>query len=423
MLSAAGLLTGLGNYAFQAIIGRHLERGEYGFVNTTLSLMGLLSLPMLIASTAVTHYIARYDATGDAARLEGLLAGCRRFLFLLTLAGSVMAAALVAPLSDFFHFPRTSLALVALGCVLGGLWGSFATALCQGLAWFKRMALIGVLAMVLRLAFGGMMTREFPIAEVAVAASGVAMLANLALLFWRKDLARRGPGVSPWNPDLAQFFVVSAACIGGGYCFTQSDLLVAQRYFSPAELGTYSAAGLLARALPMVVAPLLTVLFTHRSGQSAGSALREQLKLLGLYATGLIAGALCLLLARGFFVKMIFGHAAPESTAMIGRLALTMVCVGLLQALGLWALASRWMKLAVLYGLLGLGYWLALLYLGTSPPLLLRAMPCSAALALVGLFLVWALAVRASMAGERATAPSVRAQGPDEQALLTGDRK
>lgn len=398
MLSAVGLLGGLGNFAFQTIIGRHLKQGEYGFVNSTLGFVGLLGLPLTIATMAVTHYIARYNATGDAARLQGLLAGCRRFLLRLTIAGSVFAAVLVKPLGDFFHVPRTSLTLVALVCVLAGLWGSFATALCQGLAWFKRLALIGILGVALRLAFGGLMTLEMPTAEMAVAASGVALLANLLLLLWRKELVVHGESVSPWNRDFVQFFIVSGACVGGSYCFTQGDLLVAQRYFSGTELGAYTAAGVLARALPMVVAPLLTVLFTHRSGQHTGSAFGEQIKLLALYAAGLAAGAVGLLTLRGFFVGLLFGKAAPDSIAMIGPLALTMVSVGLLQAMGLWALASRWLKLALLYGALGLAYWVTLLFLGKSPAELLQVMPIGAGIACAAMFLVWLVAMRASRA-------------------------
>ena len=119
-----------------------------------------LGLPLAIATQAVTHYIARFHFSGDDARLQGLLAGCRKFLFHITLAGSVIAVILVKPLGDFFHIPRTSLMLVALGCVLGGLWGSYVTALCQGLAWFKRLALIGLLAAMLRVLFGWLTTQN-----------------------------------------------------------------------------------------------------------------------------------------------------------------------------------------------------------------------------------------------------------------------
>src|SRR5947207_11610598 len=73
ILSAAGFAAGLGNYAFQAIIGRLLDKAEFGYVNSALAFINFLSLPLLIASTAVTHYIAHFQASGDEARLTGLL--------------------------------------------------------------------------------------------------------------------------------------------------------------------------------------------------------------------------------------------------------------------------------------------------------------------------------------------------------------
>ena len=77
---------------------------------------------------------------------------------------------------------------------------------------------------------------------------------------------------------------------------------------------------------------------------------------------------------------------------MIGQLSITMVFVGLLQALALWALASRWTKISLLYGVLGLGYWLALLLLGKIPTDLLRVMPVAAGIAFFIVFLVWLIA-------------------------------
>ncbi len=394
ILSAVSLLVGIGNYTFQAIISRRLQQtGEYGMANSALSFMGLLGLPMAIATTAVTHYIARFNVKGDEERLEGLLAGCRKILFRVTWIGSVLAVLVVKPLSDVFHFPRASLMLAALGCVLAGFWGLYATALCQGLAWFKRLALIGLMAMGLRLIFGGFATAIFPTAEAVVLASGVALLANLILLFWRRELSRPAQGVSPWNRDFVLFLTVAAACIGGGYCFTQGDLLVAQRYFPGSNLDAYSAAGLLARALPMTVAPLLTVLFTHRSGAPTQDSAEEQLKLLGLYTVGLISGAISLFLLRAFCLRLIARN-TPEAAAMIAPLVITMVWVGLLQALAMWALASRWLKVALLYGGLGCAYWLILLGLGKTPANLLRLMPVAAGVAFAILFLFWLFALR-----------------------------
>ncbi len=402
MLSAAGLVGGLGNFAFQGIIGRQLELSEFGYVNSTLGFIGLLGLPLSIASTSVVHYIAHFRANNDGARLQGLLSGCQKFLFKLTWGGSLLAMVLVKPLSDFFHFPRTSLMLTGLLCLLVGLWGGYAGAFCQGMAWFKRLAFIGLLTVGLRFLFGWWVTLKFPVAEAGVCATAFSLLANLALLFWWKDLFKKGDEISPWNQEFVQYFIVAAACMGGGFCFIQGDLLVAQRYFSGEQLGAYTAAGLLARALPMTVGPLLVVLFTSRSGQRSGHAVREQMILLGLYALGLAVGAALLLLLRDPLTRLILGRANSEASALLDRFAMTMVFVGLLQALGTWALASRWLKMGLLYGALGLAYWLILLAAGKTPAHLLQLMPVAAAVAFILLFATWLVTLRDSRIHEKA---------------------
>jgi hypothetical protein len=220
------------------------------------------------------------------------------------------------------------------------------------------------------------------------------LLANLILLFWKKELTLHSRPVSPWNREFVLYLVVSAACVSGGFFFMQGDLLVAKKYFPGAENDAYNCAERLAAALPFTVAPLLTVLFTSRSGERSGNVVAEQLKLLGLYVFGLLTGAVALYILRGLCVKIILGHSSPEAEAMIVRLAITMVFVGLLQSLALWSLASRWVKIALLYGGLGLVYWLVLLARGKTSALLLQTMPVAAAIAFVVLFAVWLIVLR-----------------------------
>jgi hypothetical protein len=84
---------------------------------------------------------------------------------------------------------------------------------------------------------------------------------------------------------------------------------------------------------------------------------------------------------------------------MIGQLSITMVFVGLLQALAMWSLASRWIKLSMLYGGLGIAYWITLLCVGKSPTDLLRVMPVAAGVAFGVLFLFWLVAMRTHKIG------------------------
>lgn len=396
IFAAISFLTNVIYYVFQMIISRQFPKdsGEFGLMNNTITFATYLGLPLAVATQAVTHYIARFHFGGEDARLHGLLAGCRKFLFHITIAGSVLAIVLVKPLGDFFHISRMSLTMIALLCVLGGLWASYVTALCQGLGWFKRLALIGLLAATARVLFGWPATHLWPVAEAAVLASVVMLLPNLILLFWKNEFPRRTEvAVSPWTAEFVQFLVVAAACVVGTSLFNQGDTLVAQRHFSAADRDIYSAAEKLAVALPTGVGPLLIVLFTHRSSRHHGDELSEQLKLVGLYALGLVFGAVCLYALRGFCVHLL-NRNTPEAAAMIGRLAVAMVFIGLIQALGTWALASRWIKISLLYGALALAYWLTLLYFGRTPADLLRVMPVAAGAAFAVVFVVWLIAMR-----------------------------
>lgn len=396
--SAINFLTGLGNLAFQSVMGHHLNNQQYSTANSAINaFMPLLALPPQMAILAVTHYIAHFNAIGDTTRLQGLLVGCRKFLFHLTVFGSLLAVIAIKPLSDFFQY-STSMMLITLVCTLLGLWTSLATALCQGLAWFKRLAMIGFIGMLLRVVFGYFVLLKWPTQEMTVAASTFALFAYLILLFWRKDLSLKGKGepASPWNHEFILYLVVSAAFVIGTYCFSLSDLLVMQHSFAmthPDSASAYVAAERLAVALPTTVAPLLTVLFTNRSVEHSAHALRQQLKLIGVFAFGLICGAIALFVLRHLALKVI-GKDTPEAAEMIKHLSVAMIFVGLLQAIGTWALASRWSKISLLYGALGMAYTTIILAVGRTPEALLHTMPIVAGTAFVILFIVWLAAMR-----------------------------
>jgi len=389
-------VTGFGNMIFNGVLQHRLKNGEgqYGDANSALNgFIPLLSLLPSIAVFAVTHYIAHFKASGDESRLQGLLAGCRKFLLYLTITGSVIALAVIKPLGAFFHYSQ-GMMVVMLACVFLTLWSSMVIALCQGLSWFKRLALIGFLTMVLKVVFGSLVTLRWPSPETAILAVTVSLLANLLVLVWRSELKISAKPVSPWNREFVHYLIISTACVLGNYFFLRGDLLVAQSFFGDGVKDAYNKAEVLATALPITAAPLLTVLFTSRSSARSGNIVLEQFKLLGLYVFALLFGAISLVALRGIMVSIMAGHPVPLAEGMIGHLSLAMVFVGLLQAIAFWALSSRWHKISLLYGALGLLYWVALFLLGQTPARLLTVMPIGTGVAFIVMFIVWLTRMR-----------------------------
>ena len=60
----------------------------------------------------------------------------------------------------------------------------------------------------------------------------------------------------------------------------------------------------------------------------------------------------------------------------------------------MWALASRWFGVSILYGALGLTYWVILLCMGKSVDAMLAVMPLAAGGAFVIMFVFWLAALR-----------------------------
>jgi len=379
--SALSFVAGLGNFACSSIIGHHLAPypGEFGYGNAALDFVTFLGLPLQMLGMSVVHYIAHFRSKNDEARLQGLLAGCQKLLFWATVAGSLAAIVLTKPLGHFFHFPRSSLMLAVLICGMVGWWSGFGMSLCQGMTWFKRLAVIGVAGVGLRLLFAWLMTKPFPTAEFALSSTTVALLVNFVLFYWWKDIFRHpAQRISPWNREFIQFLMVTGATVSGMYFFGTGDSLVANKYFTKGALDAYQTAVRLGRAITATVLPLLMVTFTSRSGSKEGAAKTDQRILLSLYAVGLACGAVVLILFRGLLVRVILGRPNEEAARMIVPFSITMVLIGLNQAVGMWSLADRTFKIALLYGALGLAYWTTLLRFGRTPEALLTIMPIGA---------------------------------------------
>jgi hypothetical protein len=390
--SVLSFVAGLGNLACSAIIARNLKpfTGEFGVSSAALDFVTFLGLPLQMLSMSVVHYIAHFRSKNDAARLQGLLAGCQKLLLRATVGGSLLAVALWVPLGLFFHFQQASLMLGVLLCLMVACWSGLGVALCQGMAWFKRLAIISVVAVSLRLIFAWMMTARYPTATMALSATTVSLGANFILFYWWKGIFRHpAQKISPWNREFIEFLMVTGATVGGTFFFTTGDSLVSNKYFLAGALDAYQMASKFGRAIPQTVLPLLIVTFTSRSGSRETAAKADQRILLSLYAAGLGLGAAMLILFRGEVLQLYLGQPNAEAARMIVPFSITMVLIGLSQAVGMWSLADRTFKIALLYGALGLAYWIMLLVFGRTPATLLRVMPLCAGVSFCVLCACW----------------------------------
>jgi len=383
VLTLASVVGAAGNYLFQAIMGRLLPISEFGHLNAALGLAGMVSIVILAASQAVTHYLARHQARDEQDRIEELKTASSTFLFRLTILCSAMAVVFIHPISVFFHVPRATIAAWVLATILVSLWSGLANAWCAGLGQFHFMAALAMASVAVRIAVGAVGGRLWSVAETGVAASAFCGLTIVLAVLWR-DRARvrmRGQLNRLWEREFVQFLFASLAVCVGNYAFLQSDVVVAQRWLSGPELGAYSAAGLFGRAVVSLPMPILTVFFTARSGQERSD--KATLLQLAAFAGLVVAGAAAVMLGKELLCRLLLSRAEPAVLALMNRFALVMIPAGLLQALAFYALAARRFPAALLYGGCGLIYGAVLTWQGHDAPTLLGLIGAGATLTML----------------------------------------
>jgi len=387
ILTGANFLAALGNYLFQAVMRRELSWSEFGYLNSTLSLIIFAGVPLTAASQTLTHHLAQVRALGDEEKVARLQAASLKLLRYLTWALFGFCALLLVPVSEYLRFPRMSLAWIGLLWIPINLWSMLGGAWCTGLSRFRLLSVLMISAMLVRLLTGAIAAHLYPWAEAGISASIFSGLVLASIAVFSPHHAT----VASLRQVLLQrdWLIYGAAALAvtfGAFVFLQGDQIMAQRHFPGEELGRYSGAGLLGRAIVWASLPILTVYFTRRSSHNVTQA--SPSILLVVYLAMIGAGALGVLLLRNFILQLFLGVQDAELSHMAAQFVLAMVPIGILQAMGCHYLAARRLPECLAFGGCGLAYLLALSVYGQTPGLMLNTMGMGATASILILGLV-----------------------------------
>jgi hypothetical protein len=375
---ALWMIVALLGFAAQIIFRREMQPGEFGTLNTALGMAGLMTLPVL----AVHHSFRNYLATGQESRINSLRSTA--FLATETFAWiwGVLCLLLVFLLLPLVNLPRFSLELFTLLNVLVVVGSTISGAGYERGNQLRFWALLLAAAALTRVIVGAGLTSQEPWAESGLAASFIAGLITLmpALKSREGNAAIRWAAMrAAWNADFLLVLGATLSVLLGIYLFTNADRIVAQSWFgvvSNNNMGlvnwplfdSYQTAGLLARSILWGTQPLLWILFAHRAPLDrtrSGSLTFFWIYLGALLLATAAIGCLAQPLSRLFC-----GDGFQATARLVPSLAVTMIPLGLLQGLGIFALASRRYHECFVLGACGIGYTLLLYLAGRQPQLM-----------------------------------------------------
>jgi O-antigen/teichoic acid export membrane protein len=370
------LFLALINLITQMIFRRDLAPGEFGTLNTALGMIGLMTVPLLALNQAFTHYLMRPRAAGPDARLDSLRATAPIATETLAWIWGALSILLIFLLLPLLHLPRFSLELFIVLNVLINLGGLVSWTKCQAgnqlrfWAWLVAIAALARVFVTIGLAW------QAPWAEAGLAAFLLAGFITLAPILRSRETSTAAMRIKAFQNSIDRDFLLFAGAtfsvLLGLFLLSNADRIIAQSWFGVATnnnmglvnwgvFDAYQTAGLLGRSLIWGAQPLLWILFAQRSRLDKTTA--ASLTFFWIHLGVLVLGAILLDFFASPLSRLFCGDNYQSTAIFIPSFAAVMVLLGLLQALGIFCLASRRYHECFVLGGCAVGYTLLLAYM------------------------------------------------------------
>ncbi|MEW6171404.1 MAG: oligosaccharide flippase family protein, partial [Candidatus Omnitrophota bacterium] len=108
------IFVGVGNYAFNIIMGRLLGPSDYGVLASLLALTYIINVPSQTINLTVSKYVAQLNAKRDHLRIKSLFQNSLKKTLVIGLFAFLFFLSISFFLQDFLHLPKTS-PLIILG--------------------------------------------------------------------------------------------------------------------------------------------------------------------------------------------------------------------------------------------------------------------------------------------------------------------
>ena len=380
------VLIALFNFIAQLIFRRELAPGEFGTLNTALGIVGLMAVPLFALNFAFTHYPALQSGSGMNERIDAMRAASLVFTETAGWIWGALCFVLVFLLLSWLDLPRFSLQLFILMNVLIALGSTVSWAVCQHGNQLRHWAWLLGAAALARVLAGAVLVWQIPWAESVLAAFLLAGFITITPALRSREVemtARLKACRAVLERNFLLYAAATLSVLLALFLFSSADRMVAQHSFGGATnnnmglvnwtlFDSYQTAGLLGRGLLWGAQPLLWILFAQRSRVDRTQA--GSLTFFWIYMGVLLSGAILLgCLARP--LSQLFSGPDYQATALfIPSFATVMVLLGLLQALGIFSLASRRFPECFVLGGCSIAYTLLLYLTGRQPQLMLAYM-------------------------------------------------
>lgn len=285
-----GFLISFSNYLYHLVVARLLGPKDYGLLDSLISILYQLSIPLATASMVITQYVASFKGQNRKKTIESFFWKLNKRLIFLTPLILIILLISTPFITNFLHLPSPFLFLLIVFSFILGTFSALGKSFLQGLSRFVALTISGIFegffrlgATILLLFLGwGLLGAIFPYLAMA-------LLSLLLTLFLVRDLlwGEKNEPI-PEKKEIFKFiFPVFFTNLGITSLIT-SDIILARHFLSAYEAGFYAALSTLGKIIYFAAAPVTAVIFPIVSETQAAKKDPKRVVISGLAIIGLI---------------------------------------------------------------------------------------------------------------------------------------
>jgi O-antigen/teichoic acid export membrane protein len=377
LLAIANIASALCNYLFQAVIGRMLSIGQFGIVNSMLSISLIASVPANAISWSMTRFVSQRSGHDQKDQIAYLIRQAfQRLLFWFVPLCIVWV--LAAPhAARFLRIPGTGPIYASLAIVLATLVRPILQGSLRGLERFGVMAGANIVQAFTRVLLGALLVWAGAEATGALSGNALSLVIAAAIALPFLPLGHKGwRGHGFESSELASFFWPALSIMAALAILSNADMIAAKAALASDRAGLYSAASVFARGSLFFVLPAVSVVFPIISRRQDIS------RILGVGCFQVTIN-LCGTLLAPLLIRLLLGRPEPDAVALLPRFLWSISPLTLAMIPIHFGMARANRILSVGLPVIAAGYIAALLRYHSDPVTILNALATASLCAMV----------------------------------------
>lgn len=327
MFIATGVFNA-GNYLYHVLMGRFLGRELYGALESVISVLYIISIPMTTITLVTVKFISAEKGKNNIKAISGYYYYMKNKMIWYGLIATFILILLSPFLVSFLHLPSIYLPLLVAINFFISLFTVLSRGILQGLSNFFAIAISNSLETITKLViaavliFAGLKTTGGALAAIIIAA----FIGYLGAYHFLKKMKFKEKGSFEGKAMVSFAVPVFLTTLALTSLFT-IDVVLVRHFFPGVESGEYAALSILGKIIFFAVSPIMIVMFPFVSEHHAKGQRYTHFFLLSAGLTFVGAGFITLVyfLIPQVMVGLLFGKSYLEISALLGTFGIFML--------------------------------------------------------------------------------------------------